>query len=129
MDVFYFLSNGVLLISKTLKGSEKSSGITQLERGTQFQTFHFNFQGLSKRGPLDLPDDFICQGSWNAMSEQFFLDDSPAAMFPSDDEVFGEPTVVEEILLEELLDDGIRGNTKLEFEPFTEFCNREVMTF
>src|SRR5262249_607160 len=35
IDVFYFLSNGVLLISKTMEGSEKTSGIARLERGTQ----------------------------------------------------------------------------------------------
>src|SRR6476661_8350657 len=71
IDVFYFLSNGVLLISKTMEGSEKTSGIARLERGTQLQTFHFSRQSLAKRGPLGSRNHFEYQIGRNAMSQQF----------------------------------------------------------
>src|SRR6478672_4918180 len=58
MDGLYFLSNGVLIISKTNQGSKKTSGIARLERSTQFQTFHFSRHRVSKRGPRRFAKSF-----------------------------------------------------------------------
>src|SRR3979409_569718 len=58
MKPFYFLSNGVLIISKTLQSPKKTSGSARLERGTQFQTLHFSCHSFPKRGPVHPGQDF-----------------------------------------------------------------------
>ena len=41
-DLIYFLSNGVLIVSKTNQSPEKTSGVAGLKRDTQFPINHFS---------------------------------------------------------------------------------------
>ena len=129
IDVFYFLSNGVLLISKTLEGSEKTSGIAQLEGGTQFQTFHFSRQSVTKRGPPGQRDRFVRHTRGNAVSQQLFADNRLPTMFPPRHIRFGKPPVVEEVLVEQLLDHGFRGGAEFRLEFATEARDRVIAAF
>src|SRR5262249_43946171 len=60
-----FLSNGVLIVSKTQQSSKKTSSITRLQWGTQFPIFHFSCHSFMKRGPVRLFNHFIGQFYWN----------------------------------------------------------------
>src|SRR2546425_139439 len=72
MKLFYFLSNGVLLISKTSKSPKKTSRITRLERRTQFPILDSSCQHLLKRGPVGAGKDFLGKRSRHTASRQFF---------------------------------------------------------
>src|SRR5438067_6721129 len=76
MELFYFLSNGVLIISKTKQSPKKTSGIARLERGTQLPTLHFSRQGFSKRGPVRTGKDFTSESLRYAASDEFIAQHS-----------------------------------------------------
>src|SRR5689334_4585237 len=80
MDGIYFLSNGVLIISKTNQSSKKTSGISRLERSTQFQTFHFSRHRVSKRGPLRLVKSFGSNIFGDSAGQQFLANSRPTAV-------------------------------------------------
>src|SRR5215467_3193538 len=52
MKLFYFLSYGVLIVSKTKQGSEKTAGIALLKRCAQIPNLHFSRHSFLKRGPV-----------------------------------------------------------------------------
>src|SRR5919106_1690316 len=59
MKLLYFLSNGVLIVSKTKQSPEKTSGVAGLERRTQFPAIHFSRHRLLKRRKVCSRQDFI----------------------------------------------------------------------
>src|SRR6266568_3184390 len=59
MKGVYFLSNGVLIVSKTKQSSKKTSGIAGSERHTQFPILHFSCECILQWGPFGLRQDFV----------------------------------------------------------------------
>src|SRR5687768_14474300 len=52
MKRFQFLSNGVLLISKTAERPKKTSGVARMKRSAQIPIDHCSVEHVAKRRPL-----------------------------------------------------------------------------
>ncbi len=114
--MFNFLSYGVLIISKTKQGAEKTAGIARLEWGTQIPILHFSFRRLTRRGPVAFGEDFGGDFRWDASPLQLLPEyRRPAfSLFPG--EVFGVPPVIQKFPGQQLFDDPARYFTELRFQ-------------
>src|SRR5688572_20406229 len=91
IKLFYFLSYGVLIISKTLQSPKKTAGIARLERGTQIPVVQFSFHRRVKRGPVALGENFFDQIRGYPTIEQLLPEYCQASLFPLRDVVFSKP--------------------------------------
>jgi hypothetical protein len=81
MKLSYFLSYGILLISKTKQSPEKTGGIALLEWRPQIPIVHFSFRDSLKRGPVVLGKDFFDELGRNAAALKFLPKRRWAAVF------------------------------------------------
>jgi hypothetical protein len=95
----YFLSNGVLIVSKTKQRPKKTSGIARLERGTQFPIHHFSGHSFAKRGPRGLGKDFVDDFGRHPIGCQFVVQRCPASVSSPRDIVLREAPIVEEVFV------------------------------
>src|SRR5436190_3879375 len=114
MQLIYFLSYGVLIVSKTKQSPEKTGGVARLQRRSQVPIVHFSCQCVVKRGPLGPRKNFLRQFVGNTSRRKFLAKLRRTTMFSSCNVVFREAAVVQELLLDQLLDDFRR--------RFAEFC-------
>src|SRR4051812_41593247 len=70
MKRFQFLSNGILLISKTYQRSKKTSRLARTKRRAQFAIDHCSVDHLAERRPLHLFKLFSHNGFLHPPAEQ-----------------------------------------------------------
>jgi len=126
MDLFYFLSYGVLIVSKTKQGAKKAGRILRPERGTQFPAVHFSCERFSKRRRLCPGQDFIGKGGGDTAGQEFLPQNSGASVPSFGCMVLCKPAIVEKVLVNELIEDLLRGFTEPGGEPFAEFRDRII---
>jgi hypothetical protein len=124
MELFYFLSNGVLIVSKTRQSAKKTSGVARLERGTQFPAIDSSRQGFPKRGPLCVRHDFRGESRRNAFGNKVLPKNNWAAILSRCHVGFCKPAVAEKILLDEAIDDFLWSFTESGGELFAEHEDR-----
>src|SRR5579883_2261992 len=115
-------------MSKTLQGPEKTSGITRLERGTQFPILHSSVQRTPKRGPLCPRYGRIREFSADSASQQLLAHECRAPVFAPGNVVLRETAVVEEVLLRELIHHALRRGPELFLELFAQCSDRVIAT-